>query len=148
MTSVAAVRTVRSICREPAVGFLALRMACWVVLVSALARLCSIPRTLRLMTPVSHGVFTCETRLAPSRLAAVLDRMLASNVSAFTPTCWKRAAILYRYLRLAGRDPHIVFGLSRAAVSRSTGHAWVEVDGSPICEATRLDCVEVYRFPR
>ena len=148
MTSAAAIRTVRSVCREPEVGFLALRMACWIVLVSALVRICSIPRVFRLVTPVSGGFFTCEIRMTPARLAAVLDRMLVTNVAAFTPTCWKRAAILYRYLRLAGHEPQIVFGFPRADVSRLTAHAWVELDGHPVCEATRPDCVVVYRFPR
>jgi Transglutaminase-like superfamily len=141
------IRLMRSVCREPDVVFLAVRMACWVVLISALARLCSIPRTFRLVTPVSRGVFRCEARLAPSRLAAVLDQILRTNVAAFTPTCWKRAAILYRYLRLAGHEPQILFGLPRTAVPRLTGHAWVELDGNPVCEATRPDCVVIYRFP-
>jgi hypothetical protein len=148
LTAVRPISLIRSVYREPDVMFLALRMACWVVLISALARLCSIPRTLRLVTPVSKGVFRCEARLTPSRLAAVLDRILRTNVAAFTPTCWKRAAILYRYLCLAGHEPHILFGLMKAAVPPHTGHAWVELKGDPVCEAARPDCFIIYRFPR
>src|SRR5262245_35982076 len=89
---------IRAVWREPDVGFLALRMASWIVVLSALAPLCSIPRAFRLITPLGRGIFACERRLAPARLAAVLDEMLRLDVAAFTPICWKRAAILYRYL--------------------------------------------------
>ena len=114
-----------------------------VVLVSALAR--SVPFLARLTDDAREPrVFTCEARLAPSRLAAVLDRMLASNVAAFTPTleagrdptgiCDWPAAIRHRLRTFESR---------RFTIDRTRR---VEVDGSPICEATRLDCVEVYRF--
>jgi len=141
------IRLIRSSFREPAVAFLALRMACWVVLVTSLARLCSMPRLFRLVTPLGRGVFTCEVRLAPARLTAVLDEILRTDVAALTPTCWKRAAVLYRYLRLAGHEPRILFGLRKPAEPMLTGHAWVELDGNPVFEATRPDFVVVYRFP-
>jgi hypothetical protein len=123
-------------------------MTCWVVLVSSAARLCSIPRLFKLVTPLGQGVFRCETRLAPSRLAAMLDEILRTNVAALTPTCWKRAAVLYRYLRLAGHEPRILFGLRKPADPPLTGHAWVEVNGTPVFEATPPDFVVVYSFPR
>ena len=138
---------IRAVWREPAVGFLALRMASWVCVLSAVAPLCSMPRAFRLITPIGRGFFACETRLAPARLAAVLDAILRSDVAAFTPICWKRAAILYRYLRLSGREARILFGMQRREHPELAAHAWVEVDGHPVFEAARPDFVVVYRFP-
>ena len=140
-------RLYRSIRREPDVAFLALRMTCWVIVISSMARLCSIPRLFKLATPVTRGLFHSEERLAPTRLAAVVDAILRTNVAVLTPTCWKRAAILYRYLRLAGHAPHIVFGLTKAGDPPLAGHAWIEMDGRPMFEVTPPDFVEIYRFP-
>jgi Transglutaminase-like superfamily len=147
LKTVSCVRVVRAVWREPEVGFLALRMASWVCVLTALARLCSMPRAFRLITPVGRGLFACETRLTPARLAAVLDAILRIDVAAFTPICWKRAAILYRYLRLSGREPHILFGTQKRGNRVLAAHAWVEVDGIAMFEATRPDFVVVYRFP-
>jgi hypothetical protein len=141
------IRAIRAVWREPDLGLLALRMAFWVCVLSALAPLCSIPRAFRLITPRSRGLFACERRLAPARLAAVLDEILRLDVAAFTPICWKRAAILYRYLRLSGRDPRILFGMHKREKPELAAHAWVEVDGVPVFEASRPDYVVVYRFP-
>jgi len=147
MTRASCVRVIRAVWREPDVGFLALRMASWIVVLSALARVCSIPRAFRLITPAGRSVFACEKRVAPARLAAVLDGILRINVASFTPTCWKRAAILYRYLRLSGREPRLLFGAQQREEPALAAHAWVELDGRPVFETARPDFVVVYRFP-
>jgi Transglutaminase-like superfamily len=86
-----------------------------------------------------------------------LDRALAQAdaLAAFLRArpfryCVRRAVLVYRVLRAAGRSPDFVVGAERATgVQGLNGHAWVELDGSPFREAddqaSRMTVV--YRHP-
>jgi hypothetical protein len=97
-------------------------MAGWTIVLSVAARVLPLPRALRMMTPRGRA----SASLPPARIAR-----LASLV---TRNCWKRAALLHRYLLLAGVDNRMVFGVRRAGEALLDGHAWIEVDGRPFPE--------------
>ena len=61
----------------------------------------------------------------------------------FKPICWKRAAVLHRYLS----QTRIIFGVRNDSSGKVTGHAWLEAEGKPILETTPPEYVATYRFP-
>jgi len=82
-----------------------------------------------------------------ARLARLLDSVLAADFWVFTPTCWKRAPVLHRYLALCGIETRIRFGVRREGEDTLSGHAWLEACGEPILEKTPPDYKVTYSFP-
>jgi hypothetical protein len=106
-------------------------MAGWTFVISVAARLLPLPKVLRMMTPRRRS-----SALPPLRIVR-----LAGLV---TGNCWKRAALLHRYL---GVDNRIVFGVRREGQSLLNGHAWVEVDGQPFPEPAPPDYHVTFVYP-
>jgi hypothetical protein len=130
--------------RDPAEVLLLARMAGWVLLLSALFKLLPLPRVLRLVAATPRPR---SRRYAPERLAQLLDLLLGLNLFAFTPTCWKRAPVLRRYLALFGVETRIVFGVRKAGGDLLAGHAWLERDGQPVFEAVPPTYLVTYAYP-
>ncbi|HET7288167.1 MAG TPA: lasso peptide biosynthesis B2 protein, partial [Pyrinomonadaceae bacterium] len=65
----------------------------------------------------------------------------------FTPVCWKRAAVLHRYLSRSGIPTRIIFGVRNESGGKVAGHAWLEREGHPILESTPPEYVVTYSFP-
>lgn len=139
-------RAIRSFYRDPARFWLMLRMAWWVATLSLMVKLMPLPRVLRLMSPRTQTT-TLDNPALEAGLARALDRVLATGWLFFTPICWKRAAILHRYLALNGIATRIVFGVNKESEGLLTGHAWLEAEGRPILEKNFPDFTVTYSFP-
>lgn len=134
--------------RRPAKVMLAARMAFWVVALSALARLLPLPRVMRLMTPLRRTPAAPENpERVQERVAETLDAILRADIWVFTPTCWKRAPVLYRYLLLEGIPTRVVFGM-RKEDGGVAGHAWLEREGRPLLEKTAPAYAVTFVFPK
>ena len=71
----------------------------------------------------------------------ILRRMFAGRY------CMKRSLVLFHFLRKAGRDAEIVFGVAKAG-EKLEGHAWVTVNGQPFAEEGPVDRYAVtYKYP-
>ena len=82
-----------------------------------------------------------------ARLARAIDLLLRADLFVFKPVCWKRAAVLHRYLTLSGINSRIVFGVRRGPQGEVDGHAWLESDGTPILETNAPNYKITYAFP-
>ena len=133
--------------RKPGEVFLLLRMAAWVVLLSVLIKFLPLPRVLSLVAIPARGRKPERQRFTQQRLAQLVDALLGLNVLCFTPTCWKRAPILHRYLALNGIETRIIFGLRKEKDTLLSGHAWLEADGRPLLEASPPHYIPTYSFP-
>jgi hypothetical protein len=121
-------------------------MALWVSLLSLFVKLRPLPRALELVAAKSKGRTTKdETRM--NDLARAMDSLLRTELFVFKPSCWKRAAVLHRYLTLNGIDSRIVFGVRRGPKGEVDGHAWLESNGEPILEAAAPNYKVTYTFP-
>ena len=141
-------RAARLFLSEPGSALLALRMGAWVVAVSLLMRLVPLPRAMRLVAPRRKGRRPSDALEVQTRLASLLDSVLAADFWVFTPTCWKRAPVLHRYLALGGIETRVLFGVRRGdAADPLSGHAWLEADGKPLLEKTPPDYKVTYSFP-
>ena len=123
-----------------------MRMAGWVFLLSALVKTWSLPRALRL---ISTDVRRQPKRPAftPEELATAIDGVLEIERFALKPNCWKRSAVLYRYLALQGVETTIIFGVRKEPDGELKGHAWLERDGVPIVECEAPAYTVTYKFP-
>ena len=140
-------RAARKAVHGPAEAFLLLRMAGWVLLLSIAVKIFSLPRALRLVStktrlptqPLEGGI--------QQRLADAIDLLLKTDLFILKPVCWKRAAVLHRYLALNGIATQILFGVRRDPDGSVSGHAWLEAGGKPILETTTPGYVVTYAFP-
>jgi hypothetical protein len=141
-------RGVRLAVREPSTCLLVFRMAFWVLALVCLLRLFSLQRAVGMVAGVRAGAAPPPDPLATQqRLAAVLDSLLAADFWVFTPTCWKRAPVLRRFLALAGIETRVVFGIRKGADGKLDGHAWLEAGGEPLLEANPPDYRQTFAFP-
>jgi hypothetical protein len=121
-------------------------MAWWVSVLSITARLCPLPKALQIVSTGTLQAAEPDLNMQ-KRLAQSIDLLLSANVLIFKPVCWKRAAILHRYLSLNGMPTRIIFGIRNDKMGKVSGHAWVELAGEPILEATPPEYVVAYSFP-
>lgn len=142
-----AARGARFVVREPAAALLVLRMSAWVAVLSLLMKFLPLPRALGLVAPGRLGRSKGVDAGTEAALARLLDSVLASDFWVFTPTCWKRAPVLHRYLALRGIETRIVFGVRRDGDNALSGHAWLEREGRPLLEAEAPDYRVTYSFP-
>ena len=140
-------RAARLTLDEPGSALLALRMACWVAALSLLFKLMPLPRALKLVAPRARGPRPRDPAEVQERLARLLDSVLAADFLFLTPTCWKRAPVLHRYLALEGIETRVVFGVRREGEDVLSGHAWLEAGGEPLLETTPPDYKITYSFP-
>ncbi len=70
-----------------------------------------------------------------ARLAQLIRRLLQLNRAMFRPNCVKQSLLLLHFLRRAGRDASIFFGVSKTGENGLHGHAWVSLEGRPVAEA-------------
>lgn len=140
-------RAARLALGEPASALLALRMAFWVVALSLLVKLMPLPRALNCIATWTRPARARNDSAVEERLARLLDSVLAADFWVFTPTCWKRAPVLHRYLALNGIESRIVFGVRREGQRALEGHAWLESGGEPLLETNTPDYKVTFVFP-
>lgn len=139
-------RAVKLIGSRPGRALLLLRMGLWVAILSLVVKLCSLPRALRIVSGSTAGKQSSGDS-GEQELATAIDAVLGLNFLVFRPICWKRAAILHRFLSVRGKATTINFGLRKGAGGTLDGHAWLEADGHPILESTPSDYAVTYVFP-
>ncbi|MCG3144652.1 MAG: hypothetical protein HONDAALG_02103 [Gammaproteobacteria bacterium] len=144
-------RGLRLLRRDPRLTLCLLRLSFWTLVVSALVKILPLPRALRTISPrvkrSPKSVSLEGMNPSPTQLAAILDRLLGADFWVFTPTCWKRALVLHRYLALDGLETRIVFGVRRSSERMLDGHCWLEVEGQPFLENAAPDYLITYSFP-
>ena len=136
-------RGARKIVTQPDEAWLMLRMAWWVAVLSVMARAYSLPRALEI---VAGNGKAKRIEATEDELAHTIDLLLATDFLMFRPVCWKRAAVLHRYLSRNGEPTRIIFGV-RNESGEVDGHAWLEANGQPILENTPPNYVVTYSFP-
>ena len=136
---------------QPGEALLMGRMAWWIIVLSIAARRYPLPRALEIVAGRQSDQGPDRPVAAhpgdPKRLARAIDLLLSMDVWMFKPICWKRAAVLHRYLLRNGTPTRIIFGVRNDSAGKVTGHAWLESEGQPILETTPPEYVTTYRFP-
>ncbi|HEV3467732.1 MAG TPA: lasso peptide biosynthesis B2 protein [Pyrinomonadaceae bacterium] len=141
-------RAGRFAAREPRKSLVVVRMACWVSALSLLVRFLPLSRALGLLTPRRRPAPPADPEAVRRELARLLDLLLAADFWIFTPTCWKRAPVLHRFLALRGIETRVVFGVRRGSGGGALdGHAWLEAGGQPILEPTAPDYKVTFSHP-
>ena len=86
---------------------------------------------------------------AADRVRDALDRVIRSGRPFVRPGCLTRGLTLYLFLRRAGIDVALSFGIGRPD-ARFAGHCWLVRDGEPFLERRdpRGVFAEMYSIPR
>ena len=138
---------IRKLATQPDEAWLLLRMAWWVAVLCVTARLYSLDRALQIVAGNKNGKQPAHAATNEKELARVIDLLLSIDFLIFTPICWKRAAVLHRYLSHSGIPTRIIFGVRNEPSGKVEGHAWLEHDGQPILEKAPPEYVVTYSFP-
>jgi hypothetical protein len=136
----------RKFVSRPGEALLLCRMAWWVAVLSVAARFYSLPRALEIVAGKKRKP-SSPTSPRQDELARTIDLLLSADVLVFKPICWKRAAVLHRYLLRNGVTTRIVFGVRNETDGKVAGHAWLEANGQPILENDPPEYVVTYSFP-
>ena len=131
----------------PGEALLLFRMAWWVAILSGAVKLCSLPRALELVSGRTSPGHDANNSEIPAQLARSIDLLLSADVLFIKPICWKRAAVLRRYLLKQGFTTKIMFGVKPENKGTVSGHAWLELNGKPILEDSPPEYVVTYVFP-
>ena len=137
--------TARKFTSSPREALLLCRMAWWVVVLSVSARFYSLPRALQIVA--GDRKQSVRPSASQDELARAIDLLLSADVLMFKPICWKRAAVLHRYLLRNGISTRIIFGVRNDTNGKVDGHAWLESNGQPILEIAPPEYEVTYRFP-
>jgi Transglutaminase-like superfamily len=138
---------VRRTAVQPRDAFLSARMAAWVVVLSAVARLTSLPRAQKIAIFNLRSGMPRKVSRTPAQLAQTIDSILQVNLFVFRPSCWKRSLVLHRYLALNGIASTIRFGVRREGGNKVDGHAWLEHNGRPLLEDNAASFVITFSLP-
>jgi energy-converting hydrogenase Eha subunit A len=130
--------------RDPRSLLLSVRMAVWIVLISIVARLISLPAMFRLAE--TRRRWAPAAVLPPEEIAERIDRVFRAALVT-DGACWKRAAVLRRYLLLNGIETEVVFGVRKESGGELAGHAWLEREGTPFLERELPQYVVTFRHP-
>ena len=141
------IRATRKMFLRPAQALLLVRMAGWVMLLSIAVKIFSLPRALRLVSTKTRFAAQAPQDETQKELGEVVDRLLKTDLLILKPSCWKRAALLHRYLALNGMATRILFGMRREPDGSVSGHAWLESSGEAILESTAPNYSVTYAFP-
>lgn len=92
-----------------------------------------------------------RARRSPAHVAEIVgrvERALALRTPLAPATCLTRGFSRFFFLRRAGIDVALAFGVGRTDAAY-TGHCWLELDGAPILERSdpRPAFVEFFRIP-
>jgi hypothetical protein len=140
-------RATRKFLADPDEALLLCRMAWWVGVLSVAARCFSLPRALAIVAGAETKQARPADQAVQQRLARAIDQLLSADVFLFKPICWKRAAVLHRYLSRNGIATRIIFGVRNEANGKVAGHAWLEAEDGPVLENTPPEYVVTYTFP-
>ena len=136
----------RKLVTRPGEAWLLVRMAWWVAILCVTARVYSLPRALQIVAGNNNGKQPVSAA-NEEELARAIDLLLSVDFLIFTPICWKRAAVLHRYLSHSGIRTRIIFGVRNETDGKVAGHAWLEHDGRPFLESAPPEYVVTYSFP-
>ncbi|HYH45768.1 MAG TPA: lasso peptide biosynthesis B2 protein [Thermoanaerobaculia bacterium] len=136
-----------------------MRLAAWRVLAFAavvplLLRM-KLPRLARWLEPAPPPSPSAVPPAVPPDTAAVaalvgrIDRLLAAGRPLVRRGCLTRGLTLYHFLRRAGADVALCFGIGKQEGDLA-GHCWIEHEGAPLAERRdpRGLYVETYRISR
>lgn len=137
----------RKVAVKPRESGLSARMALWVVVISALARVTSLPRLQKIAAFRARSRSIDARAETPAQLAAAIDGLLNIDLFVFRRSCWKRAMVLHRFLALDGIESRINFGVQRDSNGTLNGHAWLEHRGRPILEHDAGAYVVTFSLP-
>src|ERR1044072_4639858 len=127
-------RAMRKLLSEPGEAWLVCRMAWGGSVLAVVASIYSLPRALAIVAGAQPNERQTADANAQQRFARAIDQLLSVDVLFFKPICWKRAAVLPRYLSRSGLATRIIFGVRNETGGVFDGHAWLEANGQPILE--------------
>ena len=138
------VAAVRLSVRDPRSLLMTLRMSAWILVISIAARLVPLPTMLRLAE--TRRRWAPRAILPAEEIARRIDRVFLAGLVK-DGSCWKRAAVLRRYLLLNGIETEVAFGVKTPVEGKVAGHAWLEREGVPFLEREEPQYVVTFRHP-
>jgi hypothetical protein len=115
--------------------FFSLRVLAFASAVPLLLRLVKLPQLGDRLEPAADPPASSPDPAAVQRLVRRIDLLLRLGWPVVRRGCLVRGITRYRFLREAGVDATLCFGIGRLPGQESfTGHCWLELDGRALAE--------------
>lgn len=103
-------------------------------------------RMLELATPPEGAPYR---GLSPGMIASTVNRALRHPVLMRDRRCLREGVLCFRFLRAAGFDPRLHFGVDPGSVGagRLSAHCWVTLDGKTLAGGTATPMVALHVYP-
>jgi len=132
---------IRANIRSGADVWLLLQVFSVITILPLMLRYYSITRLLQILTPKRTLPVSSMQEEYTRKLVKYTDYILRRRVWVYRQNCLRRALVLYHFLRSAGIDVQILFGVRRniqhshdGAGNHLDGHAWLVCQGQPFLE--------------
>ena len=131
---------------NPSDVFLFFRILCFAAATPALLRL-KLPRLEALLEPKTTPVILEPDRV--QKIASTVDYALRAGRPLVRRSCLTRGLTLYYFLRRAGLEVMLCFGMGKVE-GEFAGHCWLVKDGEPFLEKQdpRPLFTEIYAMPQ
>jgi transglutaminase superfamily protein len=134
----------RLLFRDPSSLLLTLRAFAWALTLTIAGPLVRVPSMLR-MTETKRR-WPERRHRSPEEVARCVDRVFHAGVFR-DGTCWKRSAVLRRYLQMQDIETDVIYGVRKKDDGSLAAHAWLERNGAPILEREPPDYTVTFRHP-
>jgi hypothetical protein len=122
---------------------LAVRMVAWRIVLPILRRTVPVRTLVRWMTPDRSAASGVDARR--QRLEIIRYFLARGGRALISTNCLERSLLLYKILAEVDAAPRLVLGVARDQAGVD-GHAWVEIDGQALGDATTGRFVAVMLF--
>ena len=120
---------------------LLMRAVIWRLAVPVLKHLLPLPVLVRFMAATRRG----GAELSGPRIERVRRLLMEGGRIVISRNCLDRSLVIYRFLSEVGASPLLVMGVNHGT-SGVSGHAWIEVDGHALADATTDSFVPILVF--
>ena len=126
-------------------GRLLVRAIAWRLVLPVLKHAVPLRTLARWMSATPPLVSERSAMARRARVDAIRELLAQGGRLVISGNCLERSLLLYRFLGEAGAAPRLVMGVNREGTTLG-GHAWVELDGEPLADATTGRFVPVMVF--
>ena len=118
------------------------KIGVWILIVTLLLRLVSIPRMMALLSPHPNS----RKGLPRTKLVNFCSFWLGRETAFLQRSCLKRSLVLFRYLNMQGEAARFFIGV-RKEDGELKGHSWIMLDGKPLFPEDDLNYKLIFSYP-
>ena len=132
----------QTLVQSPAELYVFIKIGAWILIVTLLLRMVSIPKMMRLLDPRK----TSRKSLPRTKLVNFCSFWLGRETAFLQRSCLKRSLVLFRYLNMQAEPARFFIGV-RKEDGELKGHSWIMINGKPLFPEDDLNYKLIFCYP-